>query len=306
MPPLPAWSLPAALLRLSVTLGVLSVLGVGFVFSLKRVNLEQLQAQTSRVEQPLGTAERLNLTLAPNLSRALTFSGGNSISLSAELSASREGDLRLSAAPLPSHLPSRLPSYAEPRPKEVWLTLHRAWRNLPPFIELGGQNGLPGNLKVRVPKTVPLRLNVQQPADQANLELQNLKVERVIFSSARGRWTVTLPSGGQPDLKFNTEGGDLTLNLPEGTAQTTLSATSVGGQILLRVPLTARVKLTIKTSNTADLQLPPSFQELNAAESGRDSAQTRHYLQAGHPDGPQLTASLNLTGGSLTVKGVSP
>lgn len=302
-PNLPSWSLAAALLRLSVTLGLLAVLGMGFVFSLKRVNLDQLLAQTSRVEQPLGAAEHLNLTLAPDLSQTLTLSASDSPRLSAELSASREGDLRLSPAPLPSSSYSRA---APPSQNEVSLILKRSWRDLPPFVRLGTQNGLPGHLKVKVPTTVPLRLNVQQPADQTTLDLHDLNVERLIFSSARGQWNVTLPESGQPDLTFKTEGGVLTLKLPPGKAQLTLSATSVGGQLVLNVPPTARVKLTVKQLGEAATQLPPSFQPLDSHEVGRNSARIRTYLQAGHPDGPQLTATLSFTGGSLIINGVSP
>ncbi|AZI42589.1 hypothetical protein EHF33_07390 [Deinococcus psychrotolerans] len=304
---LPAWPLSAALLRLSVTLGVLFLLGVGFVFSLKPVDLKQLEAQISRVERPLGAAERLSLTLAPDLSQTLMLSGSDAPGLSAELSASREGDLKLSAAPLPNQLPSdRLPNSAQTPQKEVALTLSRTWRDWPLLIQLGGQNGLAGHLKVRVPRNVPLRLNVQQPADQTSLDLQRLNLERLTFSSARGQWNVTLPESGQPDLTFKTEDGVLKLILPEGTARSTLSATSVSGQLVLRVPLTARADLTVKQLSGATINLPPSFQELDSAGSGRDSARLRHYLQAGQPDGPQLTATLSLTGGSLTVKGVSP
>ncbi|TSA83698.1 hypothetical protein FNU79_11865 [Deinococcus detaillensis] len=304
---LPAWPLSAALLRLSVTLGVLFLLGVGFVFSLKPVDLKQLEAQISRVEQPLGAAERLSLTLAPDLSQTLMLSGSDAPGLSAELSASREGDLKLSAAPLLNRLPSdRLPNSAQTPQKEVALTLSRTWRDWPLLIQLGGQNGLAGHLKVKVPKDVPLRLNVQQPADQTSLDLQRLKLERLTFSSARGQWNVTLPESGQPDLTFKTEDGVLTLILPEGTAQSTLSAASVSGQTVLRVPLTARADLTVKQLGGATINLPPSFRELDSAGSGRDSARVRHYLQEGQPDGPQLTATLSLTGGSLTVKGVSP
>jgi len=306
--PFPHWSLPAALLRVSVTLGILTVLGGLFVASLHRSDLSALKAQSSRVQQPLTGVRRLSLTLAPQLGHTLRLGSAGNLgapALSAQLSASRQDELRLRPAPTPSGTSSG----GQPASSDLALVLSRHLRAWPLMIDLSSQSGLPGTLSLTLPRRVALNLDLQQPADDSDLDLRALNVEQLTFSAGNGALRASLPQHGTPQLDVRSTGGDLDLTLPPGDARTTLDASSESGNVTLNVPSSARISLTVTLSgpaSPADLTLPENFRAVPAP-----NRQTRRYLQAGQPGGPVLTARLELAGGSLTVNalntaGVSP
>ncbi|GAA4017721.1 hypothetical protein GCM10022631_33080 [Deinococcus rubellus] len=292
---------------MSVTLGALVVLGALFVTSVQRSDLGGLKIQSSHVQHPLTGVRHLTLTLSPQLSHSLQLSGSGSGSLHAQLSASHEDELRLQRAPLLSGTAFGA-VYRDP-PSSLALKLSRRLREWPLIIQLGGQSSLSGTLTLSLPQRLPLTLMLQRPADDSDLDLRTLSLERLNFVSDKGQLRATLPQHGTPQLSVRSTSGDLNLTLPPGDAHTTLDAHSTSGNVTLNVPPSARVSLTVQfsgPSSSADVTLPASFQPLSAP-----SRQSRRYLQPGRPTGPILTARLDLTNGSLTVNalnanGVSP
>lgn len=305
--PFPNWSLPAALLRVSVTLGILTVLGALFIASLQRSDLSALNTRSSRVQHPLTGVRRLSLTLPPDLShtlRLVSATGPGAPALSAQLSASRQDELRLRPALLPSGDASGNSPPGGDLPGNLALTLSRTLREWPLVLQLDGQSGLPGTLTLTLPRRVPLSLNLQRPADDSDLDLRGLNVERLTFVGGSGALRATLPGHGTPQLNVRSENGDVSLTLPPGDARTSLMARSASGNVTLNVPSSARVSLTVRLggqSSAADLTLPASFQPGPAPDR-----QTRSYLQVGQPGGPVLTARLELENGPLTVSVLSP
>lgn len=309
--PFPGWSLPAALLRVSVTLGALVVLGALFVASVQRSDLSGLKTQSSHVQHPLTGVRHLTLTLSPQLSHTLRLSSSGSGGLRAQLSASREDELRLQRAPLLSStvFGTALGAVYNDPPGSLALKLSRRLREWPLMIQLDGQSGLPGTLALTLPQRLPLTLMLQRPADDSDLDLRYLSLERLNFVSDKGQLRATLPERGQPQLSVRSTSGDLNLTLPPGDTRTTLDARSESGNVTLNVPSSARVSLTVQfsgPSSSADVTLPASFQPISAP-----NRQSRRYLQPGRPAGPALTARLDLKNGSLIVNtlnanGVSP
>ncbi|WP_161881890.1 DUF4097 domain-containing protein [Deinococcus alpinitundrae] len=303
--PFPHWSLPAALLRVSVTLGILTVLGGLFIASLQRHDLSLLSAQSSRVQQPLTGVRRLSLTLPPDLSHSLKLVSSSVPGLSAQLSASRQDELRLKPAPPLSEDTS---SGNNPT-RDLALTLSRHLRAWPLVLQLDAHSGLPGTLRLALPRRVALTLDLQHPADDSDLDLRELNIEQLTFVGDNGALRASLPQHGTPQLDVRSTGGGLDLTLPPGDARTTLDATSESGNITLNVPPSAQINLTVTLSgpsSPADLTLPASFRAVPA-----QNRQARRYLQTGQPGGPVLTARLELAGGSLNVNalnttGVSP
>ncbi len=279
--PFPRWSPAASLARLTITLGVLTLLGAALIGSLERVDVAQLQQRTSQVTQPLGSARHLHLTLDAEISQTLRLSGGEQAAMSARLSASRADELIL-----------------KPRlvGGDLQLTLSRKLRELPLLISLDGASGLPGQLDVRVPPHIPLSLTLKGAAQGSLLDLHDLNLERLTFSGVNGSLRALLPERGAAQLSLTTTNGDLTIRLLGGSARLTLSAGSTNGAVTLRVPPSARVVLAVQ-GGAAALSLPSSF-VLQPASDRR----TRRYRQAGRAGGPRLSAQLTLTNGPLRVE----
>ena len=281
------------------------MLGVLFVASLHRSDLSALNARSSRVQQPLTGVRRLSLTLPPDLSHSLKLVSSSAPGLSAQLSASRQDELRLRPALPPS---KATPSSNDPT-RDLALTLSRHLRAWPLVLQLDAHSGLPGTLRLILPRHLPLTLDLQRPADDSDLDLRALNIEQLTFGGGNGALRASLPQHGTPQLDVRSSGGDLDLTLPPGDARTTLDTSSESGNVTLNVPSSARVSLMVTLggpSSPDDLTLPASFLAVPAP-----NRQTRRYLQAGQPGGPVLTARFDLAGSSLTVNalnaaGVSP
>lgn len=281
------------------------LLGALFVASVQRRDLSGLKAQASQVQHPLTGVQHLTLTLSPQLGHSLRLSASNSGGLRAQLSASRKDDLRLERAPPPSGTatgPATGAVSSDP-PGSLALKLSRRLRTWPLMIQLDGHSGLPGTLALTLPRRLPLTLVFQQPADDSDLDLRELGLERLTFVGGAGQLRATLPGRGQPQLSVRSTSGDLNLTLPPGDVHATLDARSESGNVTLNVPSSARVSLTVQfsgPSSSADVTLPPSFQQISSLDR-----QTRRYLQPGQPAGPALAARLDLKNGALTVNALS-
>ncbi|AWN23206.1 hypothetical protein DKM44_08185 [Deinococcus irradiatisoli] len=283
--PFPHWSLPAALLRISITIGLLTALIVAFFASLERRDVGQLAAGSVAVlTAPVGAAQRLNLTVAPNTSHTLQLRAAPDFT--ARLTASRRGDLRLTPRPSPAG-------------ERRW-TLSRAVQGLPVLIQLDAQSGLPGALSLDVPGRVPLTLSLSRSADDTDLDLREVQLERLNVAASGGQLRATLPLRGQARLSLSGSGSRAALRLPPGTARLTLDARLSGGSLSLTLPPGAQVQLDVRSSG-APIPAPPGF-EVSTLPDRR----TRRYVQVGRAGGPRLSATLNLTDTTLILQGDLP
>ncbi len=284
---LPHGSLAAALLRISITLGLLSALIAALFASLERLDVRELAASSAAVvTQPLSSAQRLDLTVAPSTSHALQLSVGPAFK--ARLTASRSGDLQLNARPSPAG-------------ERHW-TLSRTSQGLPVLIQLDAQSGLPGTLTLNVPSRIGLALTLNRSADETDLDLKDVRLERLNVTASGGQLRIMLPLRGQPHIALGGAGGDAALTLPSGTAHVKLDARLSGGTLTLRVPPGAQVQLDV-LDNAADplTAVAPGFEQTTLPDR-----RTRRYTRPGRSGEPQLSATLHLTDTSLTIQGDSP
>ncbi|WP_420596172.1 hypothetical protein [Deinococcus sp.] len=293
--PLPPWSPSASALRLLVTLGLLAVVGTAFVGSVRRLDAQQvqrLQARSAQVRQPLDSASWarvLDISVSPELGQTLGISAADAPEVSAQLSASREGDLMLEQTRQGDVLKLRLAA-AEGR--------------LPLAIPLDGSSIWPGKLDIRLPTALPLRLSLTRVAESSVLDLRRVQLERLNYVGG-GSLNLTLPERGPSQTNLQSSGGVMTVTLLPGASRATLKATSKGGDLLLNVPASARVTLRLQLSASLSRTFSDLPKRFEYQPTGRGSL-TRIYIQRGQPGGSQLTADLKLDNGLLVVNGGSP
>ncbi|WP_293912373.1 hypothetical protein [Deinococcus sp.] len=303
--PFPRWAPAAAAGRLLLSLLALALLGVAFVYSLRPTDPHSVRDQAAQVETVLGEARRLDLRLPSELARHLKLvsrPASRSAVFAARLTGSRPGALTVRRRSSGAG-----PNSAGPNSAGTRLDLRRALGELPTFIQIGAsstESGVPDTLSLSVPEGVPLSLWLTHSADDAALDLRRLDLEALNFTSDSGDLSATLPERGRPQLRVSTDTGHLELTVPPGPAQTNLVLSSGSGEVRLKLPPTAQVRLDLRLgdqdpSDPDEVNLPASLRFVTLI--GKEG-QVRRYVQTGRPGGPRLRATLTLGSGALSVQ----